>query len=77
MRIIDRKSKLVGNEFIVELLINICGETQYHYVSTSRSMSSYERDIAVQEYLARNVKLRNLSDEEQANHVIAFKGGAR
>lgn len=77
MRIMDRKSTLVGNEFRIEFLIKVEGEIQYHYVSCSRNMSQHEKDNAIQDYINKNVKFRNLTDEEQECHIRAFKGGRR
>lgn len=76
MRIIDRKSTLVGNEFRIEMLVKVYGEIQYHYVSCDREMSQHERDNAVQDYLTKNVRFRNMSEQEQENHIKAF-GGVR
>lgn len=75
MRIIDRKSTLVGNEFRIEFLIKVEGEIQYHYISCGREMSQHEKESAVADYMNKNVKFRNLTDEEQNNAIKAFKGG--
>lgn len=74
--VLDRKSVVTGNEFRIELLVKVEGEIQFHYVSCSREMTTYEKDKAVQDYIARNVRWRNLTDEEQSNHIKAF-GGVR
>lgn len=72
--ILDRKSVVTGNEFRIELLVKVSGEIQYHYLSTSRNMNVHDKETAVNDYVARNVKFRNLSDEEQQNHIKAFGG---
>lgn len=75
MMIIDRKSALVGNEFRIEMLIKVSGEIQYHYISTDRMASQHDMENAIVDYINKNVKFRNLTDEEQNNAIKAFKGG--
>lgn len=73
--VVDYRRVYTGNVLRVDMLVNCNGEYQYHYISMDRMEEEHNFYNNITEYLDKNVRWRNLSDEEQENNIKAFKGG--
>lgn len=73
----DYRRTYVGDTLRVDMLVKVSGEYQHHYITMDRCATQYEISNYINDYVARNVRFRNYSDEQQALEKRAFKGGVR
>lgn len=77
IELIDRRTTTAGVVTRLDMLLMIDGEYQHHYISLPLSATGAEVRQWIKEYIDKNVRFRNYSDEQQALEKRAFKGGAR
>ena len=72
--IIDSMEKTVGNVIRIDMLVEVECEFQHRYISVDLLSTQREKINAMSDYV-KTLTFKNLSDEEQENHIKAFKGG--
>lgn len=77
VNLLDRKNTVVGETVRMDMLLEISGEIQHHYISLPLETTGAEVRQWIKEYIDKNVHWRNYSDEQQLIEKRAFKGGVR